>query len=206
MEYLQSHLFSATEAIDIITRDGAVKYQPGWLSPEESDRLFEYLRDTLDWQQRRIFIFGERRLQPRLIVFLGKSPIQYRYSGDTLTALTWPKEIVSIAEKLSSELNKEFNAVLLNYYRSGEDSMGWHADNEIELGVKPVIASLTLGNKRKFKLRHKDGEQRQLDLEHGSLLTMSGDCQQFWQHSLPKTNKEGGRINLTFRKIIEGSS
>ena len=202
MKHHQSQLFSDSNPVEVINRDGRVRHQPEYLSIEEADALFSYLKCNLDWQQRKIFIFGEWRQQPRLIAFLGNEEILYSYSGDTLRSILWPDEVAKIAVKLSREFNNEFNVVLANYYRNGEDSMGWHADNEAELGNNPMIASISLGQPRKFKLRHRDGEQKNLVLEHGSLLTMSGECQQYWQHALPKTRTDGARINLTFRKII----
>ncbi len=141
--------------------------------------------------------------QPRLIAFLGKTMIQYSYSSDILTAVPWDNEIEHLARQLSKLHQYQYNVVLANFYRNGKDSMGWHADNEAELGSDPKIASISLGEPRIFKLRHRDGDQKQLLLEHGSLLSMSGDCQRYWKHALPKTATEGGRINLTFRKIID---
>jgi len=202
MQHHQPQLFSDSNPVEVINRDGRVRHQPEYLSIEEADALFSYLNRNLDWQQRKIFIFGEWHLQPRLIAFLGNDEILYSYSGDTLRSILWPDEIAKIAVKLSKELKNEFNVVLANYYQNGEDSMGWHADNETELGKNPMIASISLGQPRKFKLRHRDGEQKNLVLEHGSLLTMSGECQQYWQHALPKIRTDGARINLTFRKII----
>ncbi len=202
MRHHQPQLFSDSTPVDVINRDGRVRLLPDYLSIEEADALFSYLKHNLAWQQRKILLFGQWQQQPRLIAFLGKDVMQYSYSGDTLTSIIWPDQVAKIAVKLSQELDNEFNVVLINYYRSGQDSMGWHADNEVELGQQPIIASLSLGQPRNFKLRHRDGERHQLILGNGSLLTMSGECQQYWQHALPKTRIEGGRINLTFRKII----
>ncbi len=198
----QSQLFSQYPRIEVVQRDGLVDYQSQFLTDFEADKLYDSLKHCLDWQKRKIFIFGQWRLQPRLIAFLGKTEIKYSYSGDSLTAVPWSDEIDRLVDTISQHLQHQFNVVLINYYRNGKDSIGWHADNEKQLGATPMIASLSLGQSRRFKLRHRDGQQKQLMLEHGSLLTMSGDSQKYWQHALPKTSTDGGRINLTFRNIL----
>ncbi len=191
--------------IPLISKDGSVNYYPDFLHKNQSDALFSQLKRQLPWQQRSIRIFGRQVLQPRLLYFAGnvnKGKIIYSYSGDSLTAYQWSVEIEQLAERISTLAQVQFNAVLINYYRDGNDSMGWHADDEPQLGHNPQIASLTLGAERPFKLRHLDGETHSVNLQSGSLLMMGGCLQHFWKHALPKTRKiNQGRINLTFRKI-----
>ena len=203
----QTSLFSNSYTkIPLVSKDGSVNYYPDFLNENQSNALFGQLKRQLPWQQRSIRIFGRQVLQPRLLYFAGntnRAKIVYSYSGDSLTAHQWPVEIQQLAECISSLVQVQFNTVLINYYRDGNDSMGWHADDEPQLGHNPPIASLTLGAKRVFKLRHKDGETHSFSLQSGSLLMMEGCLQHFWKHALPKSRKiKQGRINLTFRKII----
>lgn len=108
-----------------------------------------------------------------------------------------------VRKRVEKQAEGSFNSLLLNYYRDGKDSIGWHSDNERELGVNPVVPSISLGEERVFQIRHtKSKEKKEYILKHGSLLIMSGTMQHYWQHSVPKSNKvNGGRINLTFRNI-----
>jgi len=182
---------------------GLVTYWPGWIGAPEADRLFALWSETLDWQQRPIRLFGREIMQPRLTCFYGEPGVEYRYSGKTLEAQRWPNELKALSERLDREIDEAFNSVLCNLYRDGGDSMGWHADDEAELGVDPVIASVSLGESRRFRLKPRgSGKPLSIDLHHGSLLVMSGDLQHHWLHELPKTRKNlGPRINLTFRRI-----
>jgi alkylated DNA repair dioxygenase AlkB len=129
--------------------------------------------------------------------------VRYRYSGLQLDAVPLPQALHALRRQLERDIGREFNSVLLNAYRNGDDSMGWHADNEPELCAQPVIASLSLGEQRRFRLRPRaGGASLGLDLEHGSLLLMQGSSQSCWQHAVPKTRRPVGlRINLTFRQI-----
>lgn len=201
----QQSLFSTTtEKITVINRDGMVNYFPEFLNKEEARILFLYLKNQIAWQQRSIKLFGRNIKQPRLIFFAAEQKLYYRYSGDILIAAIWDERIKMLSQKLTELTDSKFNSVLLNYYRNGLDSMGWHADNEPELGQCPTIASVTLGDERPFKFRHKDGETIALMPASGSLLMMSGELQSHWKHALPKKNtlfQQMGRINLTFRYI-----
>ncbi len=204
----QTSLFSdGYMKMPLFSKDGFVDYYPDFLNDKEAGTLFEQLKQQLPWQQRSIRLFGRQVMQPRLIYFAGdtnKGKIIYSYSGDSLSAHQWSVEIQQLAERISTLAKVPFNAVLINYYRDGNDSMGWHADDEPQLGHHPQIASLTLGAQRPFKLRHQQGETHSLILQSGSLLIMGGSLQHFWKHSLPKTRKiNQGRINLTFRKIYQ---
>ncbi len=187
----------------IITQTNAqIDYFPEFLEQSRQYQLFELLKSYSGWQQRSICLFGKMVVQPRLITFVGESGVCYQYSGDRLEAEPWPQGIEELKNRLSEYLGLPFNCALMNYYRNGQDSMGWHSDNEPELGTEPVIASISLGSPRRFKLKHKKlAEKHDLILAPGSLLLMAGDCQQFWQHALPKMAQSGPRINLTFRNI-----
>ncbi|HCG79197.1 MAG TPA: alpha-ketoglutarate-dependent dioxygenase AlkB [Oceanospirillales bacterium] len=185
--------------------DGSMEYFPQWLSSHESDSLLSRLQSDIAWQQPSITIYGKRHPIPRLQAWMGNRAHTYRYSGTDFTSVTWPDYLASLAKDLSQIAGVEFNSVLLNLYRNGQDSMGWHSDDEPELGETPVIASLSLGAERDFTLRP-SGATRQahsLPLQHGSLLIMKAGMQSDWQHALPRRARVSKpRINLTFRKII----
>lgn len=181
-------------------------YVKDFLSKQEGDLLMEQLINTIEWEQREIVIFGKPVMQPRLVAWYGDTGISYGYSGIKLEAREWTKELYEVKSKIYEEYVINFNSVLLNYYRNGNDSMGWHSDDEKELGQRPIIASLSLGETRKFSIRKRNHykEQEHLMLEHGSLLLMRDNFQHEWQHALPKSKKiQGPRINLTFRKIVK---
>ena len=185
--------------------DGSMEYLPHWLSRGDSDKLLNRLQSDIEWQQPSITIYGKRHPIPRLQAWMGDRPHTYRYSGTDFTSVTWPDYLASLAKDLSQIAGVEFNSVLLNLYRNGQDSMWWHSDDEPELGETPVIASLSLGAERDFTLRP-SGATRQahsLPLQHGSLLIMKAGMQSDWQHALPRrAGVSEPRINLTFRKII----
>lgn len=184
--------------------DASLSYQSNFLSGEQADRYLHRLQKTLVWQQDQIKLFGRSVAIPRLQCWYGDSGLSYRYSGLSMSARPWTCELEQLRQRIEQHSGYRFNAVLANLYRDGSDSMGWHADNEPELGTDPVIASLSLGQQRTFKLRRRDDHKRQFDLEleHGSLLLMAGTTQQYWQHALPKRKRlMQPRINLTFRLI-----
>ena len=178
-------------------------YQEKALNPDKAQSLFCYLRDHLAWQQPSIQVFGKWHPIPRLQVYMGDRDSAYRYSGQHFTPEPWLAPISAMRARLTQTLGCDFNAVLINYYRHGLDCMGWHADDEPELGSEPTIASVSLGAIRKFKLRDKRTAQvTDLALSSGSLLVMKGQSQRLYDHSLPKQRKVSqGRINLTFRHI-----
>jgi 2OG-Fe(II) oxygenase superfamily len=181
---------------------GVLMYDDAFLSTELSDRYFTELRDRCAWEQKP-GIFGH--MQPRLIASYGDEGLSYRYSGIDNPALPWSKALLEIKKRIEA-VQGVYNFCLLNRYRSGADSMGWHADDEPEMGN--VIGSLSLGATRKFRIRHNTSRATQTFLAgHGTLIIMAGTMQQFWQHEVPKTKKPvGERINLTFRKIFFPSS
>ncbi len=179
-------------------RDGGVLlFDDAFLSKEVADRYFERVRDECVWEQKP-GIFGH--MQPRLIASYGDPGVTYRYSGIDNAALPWTDTLLEIKERIEA-VQGEYNYCLLNRYRSGSDSMGWHADDEPEMGE--VIGSLSLGATRKFRIRHNETRETQTFLAgNGTLIIMAGTMQQFWQHEVPKTKLVvGERINLTFRQI-----
>lgn len=184
--------------------DADVRHLPGWLLPAEADALLQTLRDEVPWEVHRIRMFGRWVDSPRLSCWIGDPQAHYRYSGADFVPQPWGPSLLPLRERLQQACAARFNSVLINRYRDGRDSMGWHSDDEPELGERPVIASLSLGVTRRFLLRRRDDHSRvtEFRLAHGDLLLMAGDTQRFYQHSLPKTVRPlGERINLTFRRI-----
>ncbi|CAH1524037.1 MULTISPECIES: alpha-ketoglutarate-dependent dioxygenase AlkB family protein [Vibrio] len=181
---------------------GRIYYDPNFLSNLEADRYFSNLRSTLPWQQERITMFGRSVLQPRLQAWHGD--VAYTYSGLTMSPHPWTPDLNELKARCEAIAKVQFNSVLANLYRHGQDSMGWHQDNEPELGRNPVIASVNLGETRRFLLRNLHCKtQLEYELSHGALLIMAGELQHHWKHAVPKTAKpKGERINLTFRHIV----
>lgn len=189
---------------NLLPVDGELFLYQGFYSRPEADSLFDKLYNSLDWQTERIFIFGQWQTVPRLMCWYGEKEACYSYSGIDHLPLPWTNELLAIRERLQTYCKVEFNSVLANLYRNGQDSMGCHADDEKELGINPTIASVSFGDTRRFKVHHKTKKQvLDIDLCHGDLLVMSGTIQKNWRHSLPKTRKHKYvRINLTYRNIL----
>lgn len=184
--------------------DATLGFDPRWLSPEQADELFEDLQASIAWEVHRIRLFGRLVDSPRLSSWIGDPGAGYVYSGVRFEPRPWPGALEAIRDRLLSTTGHRFNSVLANLYRDGRDAMGWHSDDERELGVRPVIASLSLGATRRFVLKHRRQPDRKLAIElpHGSLLLMSGETQANYRHSLPRTARPvGPRLNLTFRYI-----
>lgn len=181
-------------------------YRPGFVPSERADALVETLWSEVPWTQRKIIMFGRRVAQPRLVAWMSDPGVSYRYSGLTWAPTPWHGAVAELRGMLEAELGRRFNSVLLNAYRDGRDSMGWHADDEPELGAEPCIASVSLGATRRMLARPAaGGPSVPFDLEHGSLLVMDGRSQADYRHSVPKTKRPiGRRINLTFRRIRSG--
>ncbi len=177
---------------------GVLLFDREFLRNDQADRYFTELREACLWEQKP-GIFGY--MQPRLISTYGNEGVSYKYSGAIYPALPWTPTLLEIKEKIES-VRGDYNYCLLNRYRSGADSMGWHADNEPEMG--DIIGSLSLGATRKFRIRHNTTRDTiTFEPGNGTLIIMAGTMQRFWQHEVPKTKKQvGERINLTFRKII----
>ena len=193
----------------IRVRDGVMRFVAALLSPTEHERWFAALRDETRWRQEEAVIFGKRRRMPRLSAWHGNEGAAYSYSGLKLHPEPWTETLLAIRRRVESAAGSGFNSVLLNYYRDGRDSMGWHSDDEPELGESPLIGSLSLGATRRFQLRHKTlpGLRTSLDLPGGSYLEMGGAMQRHWRHCVPKVTAKAGagaRINLTFRTIGTG--
>ena len=179
-------------------------FEPAWLDADAGHALFDALRATLPWATHRVVLFGRAVDSPRLSCWIGDPGAAYRYSGVRHEPEPWPEVLRPVRERLHRETGTAFNSVLVNLYRDGRDSMGWHSDDEPELGERPVIASLSLGTTRRFVLKQRcdPSRKRVLELPHGSLLLMRGDSQADWRHALPRTAKPvGPRINLTFRRV-----
>lgn len=192
------------EPIVLDLPDAEIIYYPHFMDTIEADAIFSELKNTIPWQQDEIRVFGKIHQQPRLTALYGNKDKSYSYSNITMAPNPW----IPILDKIKLEVEKicktEFTTVLLNYYRDGKDSNGWHADDEKELGKNPIIASMSFGATRSFQLKHNSntGIKKNILLEHGSLLVMKGTTQQYWKHQIPKTAKQiGPRINLTFRII-----
>ncbi|EGV42610.1 alpha-ketoglutarate-dependent dioxygenase AlkB [Bizionia argentinensis JUB59] len=180
-------------------------YIPHFYNPLEANKLFKKLKETCVWQQDTITIFGKTHLQPRLTALYANNEKSYSCSNITMLPKKFTPDLQEMKVAIEKVAHTDFTSVLLNRYRSGSDSNGWHADNEKELGKKPIIASLSFGAPRYFHFKHRTlkNEKHKLLLESGSLLIMAGQMQEYWLHQIPKTKKEiGERINLTFRKII----
>ena len=166
--------------------------------------LFEKLINEIPWQQDDITIFGKTHPQPRLTALFGNEGKPYSYSNIVMQPHAWNPILMFIKNEIEEICSENFTTVLLNYYRDGKDSNGWHADNERELGRNPIIASVSFGAERSFHLQHNTTKDAKLKitLENGSLLLMKGETQHFWKHQIPKTAKLiAPRINLTFRII-----
>jgi alkylated DNA repair dioxygenase AlkB len=186
--------------------NGWLDFDPHFLPPAEAEHFFQRLRTEIDWKEETILMFGKEVMQPRLVAWYGDPGTSYTYSGRTMHPRPWSPPLLDLKTRIEAVSGHAFNSVLLNLYRHGKDSMGWHSDNEPELGKNPFIASLSLGSARRFHLKHtsrSEVERIRLDLTHGSLLLMGGEMQHHWQHQISKTAKDvGERINLTFRLIV----
>ena len=197
-------LFGVQNNTTIVLKDAEIFYDEHFLSNIEASTYFDVLREETDWQQDRIKVFGKEYDQPRLTALYANNKNPYTYSNITMHPTPFSPVLLEIKSKIEKTLNQTFTTCLLNLYRNGQDSNGWHADNEKELGKNPVIASVSLGAERLFHMKHRTDKTQKLrlNLAHGSLLVMSGSTQHNWLHQIPKTKKNvGERINLTFRII-----
>ena len=181
-------------------------YEREWLPKDRAAWLLARLFSHVSWRQDSITVRGRTHLLPRLQQWYGDEGSVYSYAGIKMEPLPWLPYLQEIREDLERVVGKPFNSVLLNLYRNGSDTVGWHADDEPELGVDPVIASISLGAERDLLFKHNDPNVRadrvRIALAHGSLLVMSGQTQRCWKHSLPRRARVTlPRINLTFRNI-----
>lgn len=191
---------------ELLPGDGSAVLRPGFIAPSEAGTLLDELVEEIPWAPWTIAMFGRQVAEPRLSAWMGDPGTEYRYSGRTRTPQPWTPTVLAVRDRCAEVTGARFNAVLANLYRDGHDSMGWHSDDEPENGPEPTIASISLGAPRAFDLRHRtSGERVRAVLTSGSLLVMSGPCQTFWTHRVPKsTGVAGLRVNLTFRLVSGG--
>ena len=202
-------LFAPAPTDNLLPYDGKVNDLGGVI--DYPSALYYALLTTLPWQPDIVTLFGKTHVTTRQIVWMGDSDASYQYSGHTRPAIAWTDSVFHVKHHIEQQLlkigiNTHFNAWLLNYYPSVDDGMGYHADDEKELGEQPIIASLSLGATRKFVLKHKKTQDKvELYLESGQLIVMHGDTQKYWKHTVTKTKTVlEGRISLTFRQMILG--
>ena len=176
---------------------------------DDATALYNTLLNELPWQPDIVTLFGKTHITTRQIVWMGDTDADYQYSGHVRQTVPWSDIVFHVKQKIEQALAEvgvttNFNTCLLNYYPSGADGMGYHADDEKELGHQPVIASLSLGATRKFVFKHKKTQDKvELYLESGQLVVMHGDTQTFWKHTITKTKTvDAGRISLTFRHML----
>jgi alkylated DNA repair dioxygenase AlkB len=185
--------------------DAVVQYDGGFFAFAKANSLQTKLLQETPWKQNKITLFGKTYDEPRLTQLYGDPGTQYGYSGIAYNALPWTATLQEIKDSIEKRAGTTFNICLVNRYRDGQDSNGWHADNEAALGKDPIIASVSLGTVRDFHLKHNTNAlwRFKFPLEHGSLLVMAGSTQHTYKHQIAKTKKEiGERINLTFRKVV----
>jgi alkylated DNA repair dioxygenase AlkB len=195
------NLLFQEDKISFDLQDATIVYYPNFFKLDVADLLYDKLQNETPWQQDDITVYGKTYPQPRLTALFGNEGKPYGYSNIVMQPNAWNSTTMFIKNEIEKVCNENFTTVLLNNYRSGQDSNGWHADNEKELGRNPTIASVSFGSERVFQMKHNTLDLKQnILLEHGSLLLMSGTTQHFWKHQIPKTKKViSPRINLTFR-------
>jgi alkylated DNA repair dioxygenase AlkB len=184
--------------------DADIHWHRRWLPDDVATILQRSVREQVPWEVHRIRMFGRQVDSPRLSCWMGDPAARYRYSGTEFVPQPWHPALLPLRGQLAAFCGHAFNSVLLNRYRDGDDGMGWHSDNEPELGQAPLIASVSLGAERRFLLRRRDdhGKKAEVQLGHGDLLLMAGQTQRHYQHALPKSARPlAERINLTFRWV-----
>lgn len=189
---------------NLLPYDGELLLKENFLTVPEAKDLFQNLQKEIPWEPDQVRIFGKIITTKREVAWYGDPGLSYTYSGFVKQPLPWSSELLWIKEKVEKYCGEVFNSCLLNLYHDGQESMGWHRDNEKELKKHGTIASLSLGAARKFSFKHLN-EKRKIDipLNAGSLLLMKGIIQDHWQHSLPAMKRiDEARINLTFRQIV----
>jgi len=195
-----------THVLQLIDAD--VEYWPKFFVNEDARALYAQILKETEWRQDTVTVYGKRHLTPRLSYWVGEPWMDYSYSNHTMRANPWTKTLLAVKQCIEDKVKESFNSVLLNYYRDGQDSNGWHSDDEPELGDHPSIASLSLGDARDFQMRHKSNKLNKcsIKLEHGSLLMMRGQTQSHWQHQVPKRAKAKGRINSENKRLLSQTS
>jgi alkylated DNA repair dioxygenase AlkB len=206
MQSIQPDLWNAREG-NLLPSDGIVEYMGQVFNPGESDSLFNTLLSSIVWKNDEVVMFGKTRTLTRKVAWHGDESFSYSYSGTSKTASPWTPALRLIKERVEKCAGTGFNSCLLNLYHDGMEGMGWHSDDEKTLGEDPVIASVSFGAERVFRLKHLRSKESKdvvsVVLEHGSLLVMKGSTQHHWVHAIPKTKKiTAPRINLTFRTFL----
>ena len=197
----------AMSRIDLPSADLCL--DPEFLAADIATAAFDEISEEIRWEQHHVRLFGRDVPAPRMSCWIGDSDAGYTYSRIRFEPRPWPSSVLRIKRLIEATLSTRFNSVLANRYRDGADCMGWHADDEPELGPQPLIASLSLGGSRRFLLRGRSPSRNRLELplSHGSLLVMRGDTQTHYQHAVPRTAKLcSPRINLTFRRILTSAA
>ena len=200
MDLFESHVIPLQLSPD---RQSEISFWPAWLGSAEADDLLATAIDKINWRQDSISIAGKSIPIPRLQNYFGDPTTSYTYSRIRLQAVAFPSWMDSIRVRVEQQTGCCFNRTLVNYYRDGRDSVDWHADDEVELGLEPIIASVSLGEDRPFLLRHKTSKERlKINLPHGSLMMMGPGVQEYWHHSIAKDkNVVKSRVNFTFRHM-----
>ena len=189
---------------NLLPKEGELRYSAAWLEALDADRCLDELLADQAWSSDRIRMFGKTIVTDRKVIWFGDEGLSYTYSGVKKQPLAWNPVVQGLKSLVEQEVGCGFNSCLANLYHHGGEGMGWHSDDEPELGPCPTIAVISLGATRKFKLKHKaTGTVVDVMLEHGSLTVMSGQCQECWRHTLAKSARVAEpRISLTFRKIL----
>lgn len=197
------NLFDSEENPNLLPYDGEAHYFGKIMDNQKAHQYFEALMNTIEWKNDEAVIFGRLIVTKRMVAWYGDSTFEYTYSNNTKIALPWTKELLELKNLVQSKTGESFNSCLLNLYHSGSEGMAWHSDGEKDLKKDGAIASLSFGAIRKFSFKHKASKQSlSVNLEHGSLLVMSGKTQTNWLHRLPLSKHvKTPRINLTFRTI-----
>ena len=182
-----------------------LRYYESFFNKKEAGNYFIEILNTTTWKQDKIKVYGKTYMQPRLTALYANNALPYSYSGIKMHPEKMTHILSEIQNRIHKVSNNIFTTVLINQYRNGNDSNGWHADNEKELGKNPIIASVSFGSDRFFHLKHREQKELRFKilLKSGSLFFMEGETQTHWLHQIAKTSQPvGTRINLTFRKII----
>ena len=203
-------LFSAADHFQMVPMpDAEVYYLRNLELAHSHDQILRKLIADTPWRQENVLVWAKQYRQPRLTAWYGDPGCDYSYSGITLKPLTWTDLLYDVKRRVEAAAATAFNSVLVNYYRDHRDSMGFHSDDEPELGTRPVIASLSLGEERTLILKHKTNRLAKpvrLRLASGSLLLMKSETQRHWMHGIAKESRPcGPRVNLTFRRIDASS-
>ena len=189
----------------ISLQDGEILFMRNFFTSSEAKYYFELLQNSINWKQEEVTFYGKTFPVPRKTAWYGFEGFNYSYSGIKCFPEIWTEELLEIKKEIEKLIpDEDFTSVLLNLYNNGNDKMGWHSDDEKELGINPTIASVSLGETRRFEIKNKQNPELhfRFELTSGSLLIMRGALQHHWVHQIPSQKKvKNARINLTFRTI-----